>query len=30
MALFNVFVLWDGLPVDDAKNIHLSIAQFTL
>jgi hypothetical protein len=30
MALFNVLVLWDGLPVDDAKNIHLSIAQFTL
>lgn len=30
MALFNVLVLWDGLPVDVDGNIHLSIAQFTL
>ncbi len=30
MALFNVLVLWDGLPVDDDGNIHLSIAEFTL
>ncbi len=30
MALFNVLVLWDGLPIDDDKNIHLSIAQFSL
>jgi hypothetical protein len=30
MALFNVLVLWDGLPVDDDGNIHLSIAEFAL
>src|SRR5919202_1339655 len=30
MALFNVLVLWDGLPVDDDGNIHLSIAEFVL
>jgi hypothetical protein len=30
MALFNVLVLWDGLPVDAAGVIHLSIAQFSL
>lgn len=30
MALFNLLVLWDGIPADDAGNIHLSIAQFSL
>ena len=30
MALFNILVLWDGIPVDDAGIIHLSIAEFTL
>ena len=30
MALFNVLVLWDGLPVDADGIIHLSIAQFVL
>ncbi len=29
-ALFNVLVLWDGLPVDDDGTIPLSIAQFSL
>ncbi len=30
MALFNVLALWDGFPVDDDGNVHLSIAQFSL
>ncbi len=30
MALFNVLVVWDGFHVDDAGNIHLSIAEFAL
>jgi hypothetical protein len=30
MALFNVLVLWNGLPVDADGNIHLSIAEFAL
>ena len=30
MALFNILVLWDGIPVDDDGNIHLSVAEFTL
>ena len=30
MALFNVLVLWDGLPVAADGTIHLSIAQFSL
>ena len=30
MALFNVLVMWDGLPVDADGNIHLSIAEFAL
>ncbi len=30
MALFNVLVLWDGVPVDDDGIIHLSIAEFAL
>ncbi len=30
MALFNVLVLWDGLPVDDDGNIRLTIAEFAL
>ena len=30
MALFNILVLWDGIPVDDDGIIHLSIAEFTL
>jgi hypothetical protein len=30
MAVYNLLVLWDGIPVDDDGNIHLSIAQFSL
>jgi hypothetical protein len=30
MALFNVLVLWDGLPVDEHEILHLSIAEFAL
>jgi hypothetical protein len=30
MALFNVLVQWDGLPIDDDGTIPLSIAQFSL
>ena len=30
MAVFNVLVLWDGLPVDADGNLHLSIAEFVL
>jgi hypothetical protein len=30
MALFNVLVQWNGLPVDDDGNMHLSIAEFSL
>ncbi len=30
MALFNILVLWDGIPVDDDRMIHLSIAEFTI
>ena len=30
MAVYNVLVFWDGIPVDDDGNIHLSIAQFSL
>jgi hypothetical protein len=30
MALFNLLVLWDGIPADDDGNIHLSIAEFSL
>ncbi len=30
MALFNLLVQWDGLPVDDQGTIHLSIAQSSL
>ena len=30
MALFNVLVMWDGIPVDEHGTIHLSIAQFSL
>ncbi len=30
MALFNLLVQWDGLPVDEDGNIHLSIAEFSL
>ena len=30
MALFNVLVLWDGLPADDDGNLHFSLAQFAL
>ena len=30
MALFNVLVLWDGLPADDDGNLHFSIAEFVL
>jgi hypothetical protein len=30
VALFNVLVPWDGLPLDDHGEAHLSIAQFSL
>ena len=30
MALFNILVLWDGIPVDEHGIIHLSIAEFSL
>jgi hypothetical protein len=30
MALFNVLVLWDGLPTDEDGNLHFSIAEFAL
>jgi len=30
MALFNILVLWNGLPVDEHGIIHLSIAEFSL
>lgn len=30
MALFNVLVEWDGIQVDGAGTIHLSLAQFSL
>ena len=30
MAVFNVLVMWDGIPVDEHGTIHLSIAQFSL
>ena len=30
MALFNMLVLWDGIPVDEHGIIHLSIAEFSL
>ena len=30
MALFNMLMLWDGIPVDEHGTIHLSIAQFSL
>ncbi len=30
MAVFNVLVQWDGIPIDDDGNIHLSIAEFNL
>ncbi len=30
MAVFNLLVQWNGLPVDANGNIHLSIAQFSL
>jgi hypothetical protein len=30
MAVFNILVLWDGMPVDEDGNIHLSIAEFSL
>ncbi len=30
MAVFNILVQWDGLPVDQDGKIHLSIAQFSL
>ncbi len=29
-ALFNVLVQWDGIPIDNDGNIHLSIAEFSL
>ncbi len=30
MALFNILVMWDGIPVDKHGTIHLSIADFAL
>jgi hypothetical protein len=30
MAVFNILVQWDGLPVDADGNVHLSIAEFSL
>jgi hypothetical protein len=30
MAVFNILVLWDGIPVDDDGILHLSIAEFAL
>ncbi len=30
MALFNILVMWDGIPVDEDGIIHLSIAGFVL
>jgi hypothetical protein len=30
MALFNILVLWDGIPVDEDGTIHLAIAEFSL
>ena len=30
MALFNVLVMWDGLPADEDGNLHFSIAEFAL
>ena len=30
MALFNILVLWNGIPVDEHGTIHLSIAEFSL
>ncbi|MDP9311009.1 MAG: transposase [Chloroflexota bacterium] len=30
MAVFNILVLWDGIPVADDGSIHLSIAEFSL
>ena len=30
MALFNMLVLWDGIPVDEHGIIHLAIAEFSL
>ncbi len=30
MAVFNLLVQWDGLPVDDDGFVPLSIAQFSL
>ena len=30
MAMFNLLVQWEGLPLDDDGFVPLSIAQFTL
>ncbi len=30
MAVFNILVLWDGIPIDADGIIHLSIAEFSL
>jgi hypothetical protein len=30
LAVFNVLVQWDGLPIDEDGNVHLSIAEFSL
>lgn len=30
MALFNILVQWNGLPIDADRNIRLSIAEFSL
>ncbi len=30
LAVFNIVVQWDGLPIDDDGNIPLSITEFSL
>ncbi len=30
MAVFNMLVQWDGIPIDADGNVHLSIAEFSL
>lgn len=30
LAVFNILVQWDGLPIDEAGTIRFSIAEFAL
>ena len=30
MALFNILMMWDGLPADENNILHISMAQFVL